>query len=174
LTEIIKKKTGKTNIGFATASGAKTRRQEYVLDAIRDYGYVREWVNRLSTVMFLPDPSLKSLETAAANGILSSFNALLGELDVMLFPHAGAIPRMAEFGLETKTFYRGIRSVWWSIAESAVSAGVTGTQMVTAKDVDAAISRVSSGSVGLPPGEDATITPDGEFDGEPDADAAGG
>lgn len=146
LAELIRKKTTQTCIGFS--AGTKTRRQEYVLDAIRDYGYVREWVNRLTSVMFLPDPSLPSLEKAAANGVLESFNALVGELGIVLFPHGGAISRMAEYALESRTFYRGVKSVWWSIAEQAVASGEKGTVLVGRADVDAATVRVASGSVG--------------------------
>ena len=146
LSEMVRKKANNSCIGFS--AGTKTRQQEYVIDAIRDYGYVREWVNRLTTVMFLPDPTLRSLELAAAGDVFDSFSALLGNLGIVLFPHETAIPRMAEYALESRTFYRGIKSVWWSIAESVVASGERGNAFVGAADVEAAISRVSSGCVG--------------------------
>jgi ATP-dependent protease Clp ATPase subunit len=144
LAEVIRKRTGGTCIGFS--AGGRTRRQEHVIDAIRDYGYVREWVNRLTAVMFLPDPQLGSLEKAAAGGVLDSFNALLGELGAVLFPHQQAIARMAQYALESRTFYRGIKSAWWSIAEAAIASGEKGTVLVGNAEVEAAIARISSGS----------------------------
>jgi ATP-dependent Clp protease ATP-binding subunit ClpX len=146
LSELIRKKTSRSCIGFS--AGGRTKQQEYVLDAIRDYGYVREWVNRLTSVMFLPDPTLGSLETAAAGGVLDSFNALVGELGIVLFPHGDSIARMAAYSLESRTFYRGLKSVWWSIAEQAVAGGEKGTVLVGTADVEAAIGRVASGSAG--------------------------
>ena len=67
LAELIRKKAGRTCIGFS--AGTRTKQQEFILDAIRDYGYIREWVNRLTAVMFLPDPQLGSLEEAASGGV---------------------------------------------------------------------------------------------------------
>ena len=162
LAELIRKKTSRSCIGFS--AGIRTRRQEYVIDSIRDYGYVREWVNRLTAVMFLPDPTLGSLERAAAGGVLDSFNALVGELGIVLFPHGEATTRMAQYALESLTFYRGIKSAWWSIAESAVASGEKGTVLVGAAEVDAAIAKISSGS--------ANGTSDGKA--APVGDAAGG
>jgi ATP-dependent protease Clp ATPase subunit len=149
LSELIRKKNGQACIGFATPAGTRTKKREYILDAISEYGYLKTWTNRLSALIFLPDPTQRSLEIAASHGVLDSTNAILGELGIQLFPHPNAIPRMAEFALESRAFYRGLKSVWWSLAESAVSAGAKGTVMVTAADVDAAIARVSSGSAGL-------------------------
>ena len=147
LAELIRKKTSSSCIGFS--SGIRTKRQDYILDAIRDYGYIREWVNRLTSVMFLPDPSLASLEKAAVNGVLESFNSLVGELGIVLFPHQNVATRMAEYSLESRTFYRGVKSIWWSIAQSVVASGKKGTVLVGKSDVDAAISRVASGSGGV-------------------------
>ena len=143
LAELIRKKAGRTCIGFS--AGTRTKQQEFILDAIRDYGYIREWVNRLTAVMFLPDPQLGSLEEAAAGGVLDSFNALVGELGIVLFPHGRSIARMAEYALESGTFFRGVKSVWWSLAASAVASG-KGTVLVGDAEVEAAIGRVASGS----------------------------
>jgi len=150
LHELIRKKNGRDCIGFAAPTGARTKRQRYLLDSIHEYGYLKTWTNRLSSVLFLPDPSAESLGRAAAHGVLDGINAILGELGIVLFPHGAAIPRMARYALESRTFFRGLKSVWWAIAEEAVSAGEKGTVMVTGTVVDAAITRVASGSVGLP------------------------
>lgn len=168
LSEMVRKKTSKSCIGFS--DGARTRRQEYVIDSIRDYGYVREWVNRLTAVMFLPDPCLGSLERGAAGGVLDSFNALVGELGIVLFPHDGATTRMAEYALESRTFYRGIKSVWWSIAESAVAGGEKGTVLVGAAEVEAAIAKMSSGSAKGTGGGKPALQED-SFDAQADAGA---
>ena len=169
LAELITKKTGKANIGFIPQSGVKTKEQEFIFDAVRSYGYVREWTNRLSAAIFLSDPSIKSLKIGAAGTILNSFNALLGELGITLVPNAGAVSRMAEFALESRLFYRGIKCVWWNLAESAVSAGTTGMQKITVADVDSAISRVSSGAVGLPTMDGAAVASDDGFGGAMDS-----
>ncbi len=150
LHEIIRKKNGQSCIGFVAPSGAKTKRQRYLLDAIHEYGYLRTWCNRITAVMFLPNPSAESLGRAAAHGILDGVNAVLGELGITLLPEPDAIPRMMEYAIESRTFYRGLKSVWWGIAEAAVAADAKGTVMVTGADVDAGIECVASGSVGLP------------------------
>jgi ATP-dependent protease Clp ATPase subunit len=174
LAELIGKKTNRTCIGFS--AGTRTRRQEYVIDSIRSYGYIRAWVNRLSAVMFLPDPRLDSLEKAAAGAVLDSFNALVGELGIVLFPHGGSIARMAEYALESRTFYRGIKSVWWGIAEAAVAGGEKGTVLVGTAEVDAAIGRASSGAVGNRDGKAAPRQDpfDAHADANPEAGFAGG
>lgn len=146
LHEIIRKRVTQSGIGFYSAG--TIRPSDYLLDAIRDYGYVREFVNRLTSVMWLPDPTLASLEKAAATGILDRFNILLGELGILLFPQPDAIPRIAEYALESKTFYRGVKSVWWSIAEMIVASGYKDTALIGVADVETAIARVSSGSLG--------------------------
>jgi ATP-dependent Clp protease ATP-binding subunit ClpX len=142
---IIRKRKSQSGIGFSASPNAGP--PAYVLDAIREYGYIREFVNRLTAVMCLPDPSLVNLEEAASNGILDQFNILVGELGLLLFPHPDATPRIAAYALESKTFYRGVRAVWWSIAETIVASGATGTELIGVADVDAAIAQVSSGVV---------------------------
>ena len=169
LHELMRKKNGRSCIGFAAPSaapsGARTKNQRYLLDAVTEYGYLKTWTNRLCSVLFLPDPTQGPLGIAASHGILDSINSVLGELGIMLFPQPDAIPRMTEYALETKTFYRGIKSVWWAIAEAAVSADAKGTVLVTAADVDAAIGRLASGSVGLPEAQGpGAAAPDGELD----------
>jgi hypothetical protein len=121
LHQLIRKRSSHEGIGFSAPSGAKTRRQQYILDAIAEYGYLKTWTNRLCSVLFLPDPTEESLGRAAAHGMLDSINAILGQLGMMLFPQPGAVERMAAYALESRTFYRGLRSVWWSIAEQAVA-----------------------------------------------------
>lgn len=157
LAEIMKRKGGGACMGFS--SETRTKRRDYVLDSIRDYGFVREWVNRLTAVMFLPDPLVSSLEQAAAGNVLDSFNALLAELGIVLFPQGRAIHRMAAYSFESRTFYRGLKSVWWSIAEQAVASGERGTVLVGTTEVDASIARVASGSVGLPEAHGLVPTP---------------
>ena len=116
-----------------------------------EYGYLKTWTNRLSSVLFLPAPSAESLGMAAAHGILDGVNAILGELGVVLFPQPdGTVERIVEYALETRTYYRGVRSAWWAIAEAAVSADAKETVLVTSGDVDAAIGRLATGSSGLP------------------------
>jgi ATP-dependent protease Clp ATPase subunit len=151
LDEVIRKRNGRGCIGFAAPSGTRTRKQQYLLDAIAEYGYLKTWTNRLSSVLFLPTPSAESLGRAAAHGILDGVNAVLGELGVVLFPEPdSAIERIVEYALETRTFYRGVRSVWWAAAEAAVSADAKGTVMVTSGEVDTAIGRLATGCPGLP------------------------
>lgn len=175
LREQIKKKTRSSCIGFS--AGNKTRCQEYLLNSIMDYGYIRAWVNRLTAVMFLDDPQVGSLEKAAAGGVLDSFNALVGELGIVLFPHGAATARMAEYALESRTFYRGIKSVWWGIAEQAVASGERGTVLVGTAEVEAAIGRVSSGAASgagaeMPQQQGALF--DGGQDDDTESNGAGG
>jgi ATP-dependent Clp protease ATP-binding subunit ClpX len=167
LDEVIRKRNGRGCIGFAAPSGARTRRQQYLLDAVAEYGYLRTWTNRLSSVLFLPAPSAESLGRAGAHGILDGTNAILGELGVVLFPQPnGTVERIVEYALETRTFYRGVRSVWWAVAEAAVSADAKGTVVVTPGDVDAAIRRLATGSAGpAEAGGSVSRGPDGEMDG---------
>ena len=113
-------------------------------------------------------PTLASLARAAAGGVLDAFNALLGELSIVLFPHGDSITRMSEYALESRTFYRGIKSVWWSIAEAAVASGEKGTVLVGRAEVEAAIGRVTSGSAGGA-GEKAHLQED-SFEAQTDAD----
>jgi ATP-dependent Clp protease ATP-binding subunit ClpX len=145
LPEIMKKRRMESVIGFSKA--AATKSQDYVLDALRDYGYVKEFVNRLTSVMWLPDPAMVSLEKAAANGILDRYNILLGELGIVLYPQPGAIQRMAEYAFESRTFYRGVSAVWGNIAEMMLASGATGTGLIDIAEVKVAIDRISSGGV---------------------------
>jgi ATP-dependent Clp protease ATP-binding subunit ClpX len=146
LSEMIRKKSNDSSIGFT--AGTSARRRDYILDSIREYGFLREWVNRLTAVMFLPDPTLASLEVAAAGGVLNSLNAVLGEVGVVLHPHECAVRKMAEYALESRTFYRGVQAVWQSVAQAAVGDGMTGGVLVGRDEVESAIARVRSGSVG--------------------------
>jgi ATP-dependent Clp protease ATP-binding subunit ClpX len=148
LDEIMRRQGCGSSIGFSATQ--RTRRQSHVLDAVLSYGYVREWVNRLSGVIFVPSPKISSLERAAAGTVLDSFNALVGELGIVLFPHGAAVAKMAAYAMESRTYYRGIKSVWWSIVQLAVATGQKGTVLVGGAEADDAISRVATGCVGLP------------------------
>ena len=151
LREQIGRRNGAGCIGFAGPPGRRTKRQQYLLDAIAEYGYLKTWCNRLSAVLFLPAPSAESLGRAAAHGILDGMNGILGELDILLFPQpGGTVERIVEYALETRTYYRGVKAVWWAVAEAAVSADAKGTVLVETGDIDAAISRLATGSAGQP------------------------
>ena len=161
LAQTMKKLQGHSVIGFTSETRAK--HSDYLLDALRSYGFVKEFVNRLTSVMWLPDPTFESLEQAAAHNILEQHNILLGEVGIVLKPQPGAIRRMVEYALESRTFYRGLKSVWGSISEAMIGAGVGGPCAVETAEVEAAIRQLATGGVRGSRAERPTAVADGAF-----------
>lgn len=145
LDEIISKKAGRRGIGFASEAGS--RQHAFIQDSLKELGFLDELINRVSTVVRLPDPAIGHIMQATANGILDGYNQLLASKEIVLFPADAAIRAIGDYAMQTKTFYRGAKAVLATIVEEVFFDPHRGTVVVEAGDVRRAIDRLSSGIV---------------------------
>jgi ATP-dependent Clp protease ATP-binding subunit ClpX len=180
LDEVIRKKAGRSGIGFASEGGS--RRHVYVQDALRDFGYLDELVNRVSCVVRLPDPTVSNLEQAIAGTIEDGFSQILLTKGIALHLGDSAVRLIARYAAGTKTFYRGARQVLGVIAEELMFDPKPTAYLIGKADVRRAIERLSSGIVqpddgggaGRPVERNGLASPDADQDATPESELAGG
>jgi ATP-dependent protease Clp ATPase subunit len=143
LDEIIAKQAGKRGMGFSSQVGEK--RHLYILDAIKELGFLDELVNRFSCVIRLPIPRYEHILQAVAGGILNDFNAILAQHDIVLFPEEPASRLIAEYAVESKCFYRGARAVLAMIVEELLFSPKGQAFVIEKADAERAIGRLTSG-----------------------------
>jgi ATP-dependent Clp protease ATP-binding subunit ClpX len=127
-------KRGVHNIGFASAEcGAKT--QQYLYDALQDYGLIPEFVNRLSGILVFPEPTVGQLQEITTQAVLPSINRMLATFGATVEMDWEAITLMAKRALETQTYSRGVKSILSNLIEEIVFEMRPGTIRLTGADV---------------------------------------
>jgi ATP-dependent Clp protease ATP-binding subunit ClpX len=127
----ITSKRGVHRIGFASAErGANS--QQYLYDALQDYGLIPEFVNRLSGILVFPEPTVGQLQEITTQAVLPSINKMLTTFGARVELDSEATTLMAERALETRTYSRGIKSVFSKLIEDIVFEMRPGTVRLSA------------------------------------------
>ena len=147
ISKLNKKKQG---IGFVNGNEAfdyARFRDAYLYDAMVEYGFIPEFVNRLSKIVMFRKLTAADLAQIAMSpaGVIRSYNNLLSlskqGLEIRITQDG--ILSMADLCVETGLMARGLRLIVNSLVEDAVFNQVKGTLSFGVKDVREAIDRVT-------------------------------
>jgi ATP-dependent protease Clp ATPase subunit len=116
-----------------------------------DFGIIEELVSRLTAIIIIPPPSLKTLmrSVSAENGIVASYNRILGEHGARLFLSPVATQALAEYGLENGGYFRAMKRVISALAGEVLLGEEKGVTMVEPKDIQRAIAIGDGGTTNL-------------------------
>jgi ATP-dependent Clp protease ATP-binding subunit ClpX len=137
---------GAHGIGFGgrrdcSASQART------YDALQEFGLIPELLNRLSAVIFFPEPSLEQLIEIATRSVIPSTNRLLEAFGAGIEVSGDGLRLMAGCALESRTYARGVKSVVTAMVEDLVFEGRKGTVQLGVEDVRRAVEMAGLGAV---------------------------
>jgi ATP-dependent protease Clp ATPase subunit len=93
----------------------------------------------------MPDPTADSIAqvVVAESGIVQGFNRILAARDIVLFPQETAVGMLADYAVESGTFYRGVKHVLGTLVEELLFDEAKGTVMLDAALVRRSIDRAS-------------------------------
>lgn len=173
LDEIIRKMEGRKDIGFASEAGC--RKFVTIQSALVEAGYIRPLVNRISTVVRLPTPTVQNVEFAIARNIIRGFNEVLLPQGIVLEATESAAHLMAGYAVESGGYYRAAKAVLAVLVEDYLFDFRGGTVSIEVPDVRRGIERLSSGIV-LPDDKPAVGVAEPSLDGDADVlpEQAGG
>lgn len=132
-------------IGFSMHEGS-TRKVAYLMDALAEYGYIPELVNRLTAVLFTSPPTASSIVKiiTGQHGIVTAYNRLLASQGAAIGIDADAAELIADWCLETRGYARGAKMLVARLAEQLVFDGLAGFQLFGTKEVRTAIGEMSA------------------------------
>ena len=120
LEDIIRRRVGKTRIGFSGTEGEEPTKDERSLlervtaDDITEFGLIPELIGRLPVLVPLRQlgrDDLVTVLTAPKNAIVRQYQYLFSKHGATLEFETGALEAVAEIALERKTGARALRSV---------------------------------------------------------------
>ena len=120
LEDIIRRRVGKTRIGFSGTEGEESTKDERSLlervtaDDITEFGLIPELIGRLPVLVPLRQlgrDDLVTVLTAPKNAIVRQYQYLFSKHGATLEFETGALEAVAEIALERKTGARALRSV---------------------------------------------------------------
>lgn len=142
----------KQGIGFGNGNDGRAFdyarfRDAYLYDAMVEYGFIPEFVNRLSKIIMFRKLTAADLARIAMSpaGVIHSYNNLLAQSNQGLEIRVtqDGILSMAGLCVETGLMARGLRLIVNSLVEDAVFNQVKGAVSFGVKEVRAAIDRVT-------------------------------
>lgn len=138
---------GFSNQSLGTLGKRETPRDAYLYDAMVDFGFIPEFVNRLTKIVQFRKLTQKDLETIATSpsGVIASYNRQLAPLGLSIKVSNQAISMMAGFCVETGMLARGLRMILGSLVEDLIFNGATGEIPFLSKDVKRVIEGMSVG-----------------------------
>ena len=111
-----------------------------IREALTAY-FLPELCNRISTILYIKPPTLGALiqMAIAPHGVLEKQNIFLGGLGLILKPGEDAIRDICSYAHSSKTYARGVRSLFQALAEEAIFEEWKGELVIGAGDVRKAI-----------------------------------
>lgn len=128
-------------IGFQALND--DRRHANFRQALEEYGCIPEVCGRVSAFVRMPDPSAESIARAIVSeqGIIAGYNSILMARNIVLFPQPSGVDMLANYGLESKTFFRGVKHVLGTVVEDILFNDKQGTVFIDANLIRRAIDR---------------------------------
>ena len=120
-----------------------------IREALTTY-FLPELCNRISTILYIKPPTLGALiqMAIAPHGVLEKQNIFLGGLGLILKPGEDAIRDICSYAHSSKTYARGVRSLFQALAEEAIFEEWKGELVIGAGDVRKAIEGLKPCEVG--------------------------
>lgn len=120
-----------------------------IREALTTY-FLPELCNRISTILYIKPPTLGALiqMAIAPHGVLEKQNIFLGGLGLILKPGEDAIKDICSYAHSSKTYARGVRSLFQALAEEAIFEEWKGELVIGAGDVRKAIEGLKPCEVG--------------------------
>src|ERR1017187_311863 len=106
-------------IGFRSRQNG-SRQQQFLYDALQDYGMIPEFCTRLTGVLVFPSPTVAQLVQIAKCAVIPSYQKLLAGCGADIQVTGDGIALMAQSALESGTFARGLKTVIARLVEDAV------------------------------------------------------
>jgi ATP-dependent protease Clp ATPase subunit len=145
----------KQSMGFGNGNGRgahdysnfRGAHDAYLYDAMVEYGFIPEFVNRLSKIVMFRKLTATDLAQIAMSpaGVIRSYNNLLSQSNqgLQIRVTQDGILSMADLCVETGLMARGLRLIVNSLVEDAVFNQVKGTVSFGVQEVRQAIDRVT-------------------------------
>jgi ATP-dependent protease Clp ATPase subunit len=167
LAEMAYGKSGRRAIGFCCREGA--RRHADFRRALSEYGCIDELVNRVGCFVGMPDPTHDAIAhwVVSEHGAIESYNRVLQGHNVFLYPVEAAVMMLADYGLQSRSYFRGVKHLLGTVVEEVLLDGQKGTVVLDATLVRRAIDRSSGVDCSASPPRQARGQDDGcERDGQ--------
>lgn len=121
-----------------------------IREALTTY-FLPELCNRISTILYIKPPTMGALKqmTIAPHGVLDKQNQFLAGLGLTLKPGEDAIREICSYAHSSKTYARGVRSLFQALAEEAIFEEWKGELVIGAGEVRKAIDGLRQGVAGL-------------------------
>ena len=140
----LNKKDVKAGIGFGAKPG-ESRHKSSLYEALESYGMIPEFLNRLSAVLVIPEPTLEQLFEIAIRSVLPAYNRLLATYKAEVVIRPDALNLIVATALATGTYARGIKSVIAKLTEEIAYEGQPGSFVADIALVRRAIEAVGLG-----------------------------
>ena len=135
-------KRGKRTMGFHSVDGDKAHAN--YRRALEEYGCIPEVCGRISAFVRMPDPSADSIASAVVSecGIVAGYNNVLKTRDIVLIPQADGVSLLADYGIESRTFFRGVKHIIGTVIEDVLFNEMKGSVVLDSAMIRRAIDRV--------------------------------
>ena len=140
----VNKKDTKTDIGFGAQPG-ELRHKSSLYQALEAYGMLPEFLNRLSAVLVIPEPTLEQLFEIAVRSVLPAYNRLLATYKAEVVIRPDALDLIVSTALGTGTYARGIKSIVGKLTEEIAYEAQPGSFLADTALVRRAIEGVGLG-----------------------------
>ena len=149
LMQAMAKSRRKCPIGFNHSLDDVSRSPD-IREALTSF-FLPELCNRISTILYIQPPSLNALIQIATSprGVLAKQNQFLRGLGLTLKPREDAIREICSYAHSSKTYARGVRSLFQTLAEEAIFEEWKGELVIGPGEVRKAIEGLKMGTAGL-------------------------
>ena len=141
LSEIAERRGNRT-MGFHSVDGDKAHAN--YRHALEEYGCIPEVCGRISAFVKMPDPSADSIARAIVGeqGIVAGYNNVLTTRDIVLSPHVDGVSLLADYGIESRTFFRGVKHIIGTVIEDVLFNEAKGSVVLDSAMIRRALDRV--------------------------------
>jgi ATP-dependent protease Clp ATPase subunit len=135
-------------IGFGSEQAS--RPESRLRDALIEYGLLPEIISRIGSIVLFPDPLQEDLKTIVSvpGGLLACYRKLWKEMGMTVELTESATTVMAGYGMETRSFARGMQAVLNRLTERLVSEERRGVIRLGVSEIRRTIESMSAESFG--------------------------
>ena len=139
----------KRHLGFGSSVENVSHAPD-IREALTTY-FLPELCNRISTILYIKPPALPALIkiAIAPHGVLAKQNQFLAGIGLTLKPGEDVIREICAYAHSSKTYARGVRSLFQALAEEAIFEEWKGELVIGAGEVRKAIDGLRQGVAGL-------------------------
>ncbi len=137
---------GRRSSGLGFGSKAPKGPRGDIREALVQYGFLEQIINRVGSIIVLPDPTPDQVTRIIShpNGLLAKQNAFLGSFGMRLILTDKAIRHAATWACETRGYSRAVKTLLGALTETHLYDDKAGDIMVDVADVKRAIEDTES------------------------------